>query len=299
MKLHKLERFIVYPFLVGLLVLFAFYDLPIMQNLYDPTNVFGRLGENVSEIPLHLLGVYASFLLFKTRNKEVKWKNILFGIIYIVLAVFYAGYGGALIRDYTKAATYGFPGWLPWVLAVVVGLGYFGLGFFAAWKTPITKRENVMAWALFVVIIYAAMFVTMNVFKFIWHRPRWRYLVTLEGDPASMFVPVYHLGMTGGFSNNYASFPSGHTMNALALIVFSLFGYVDEKFESSAFLIRLFAYVWAVLCAISRIIMGAHFASDVTAGFLLGFLVYDLMSTFLFPALLNKFQKTQPLSEEK
>ena len=49
MKLHKLERFIVYPFLVGLLVLFAFYDLPIMQNLYDPTNIFGRLGENVSE----------------------------------------------------------------------------------------------------------------------------------------------------------------------------------------------------------------------------------------------------------
>ncbi|MCH3909235.1 MAG: hypothetical protein LKE31_02540 [Bacilli bacterium] len=57
MKLSKWERFFIYPILGILLIVFAFYDLDIMKSLYDPTNVVGRIGELIGEMPTQLLGV--------------------------------------------------------------------------------------------------------------------------------------------------------------------------------------------------------------------------------------------------
>jgi hypothetical protein len=61
MKISKWERFILYPLAAVLLTIFAFYDLPIMQTLFDTHNVFGRMGELGGEIPLQLLGVVVAF----------------------------------------------------------------------------------------------------------------------------------------------------------------------------------------------------------------------------------------------
>lgn len=290
MKITKIERFIIYPILVGLLILFAFFDLNITHALYNPTSIYGRIGENLAEMPFQLLCVFACCLLFKYRNKSSKLMNILWGALFLFLALFFSGYSGGRLISYSK--NYGWSKALRWTLAVGISILHFVIGGVCAYFAKIENPRKAVAFSLFVLIMWVGSFFMMNIFKFFWHRPRWRYIVTLEGNPDQYFVPVYILGCNGNLSSNFASFPSGHTINAIGVISVSLLGYILPKFDKSSFLLRLFAYIWAILCAISRIIVGAHFATDVTAGFLLGFLLFDLMSTFFYPFFMKKVEET-------
>lgn len=289
MKITKIERFIIYPVLVGLVVLFAFFDLDITHALYNPDNIFGKIGECIAEAPFNILAAYACLMLFKTRDKEIKGRNIGFGILYMVLAIFFAGYNGGRIISYTP--NYGMSTWLRWLLAVVAALFSFGLAYLLAWKTKIEDRKKIVAVCLFIVLLWVATLLTMNFFKFIWHRPRWRYIVTLDGDPDQYFQPIYVIGCNGTLSSNYASFPSGHTLNAIGVISICLLCYCIPSFKNVGLPLRLFAYLWAILCALSRVIRGAHFSTDVTSGFLLGFLMFDLFSAFLFPFFARKVEE--------
>jgi len=69
------------------------------------------------------------------------------------------------------------------------------------------------------------------------------------------------------------SFPSGHTMHALAFAI--MFSY---------YLPQVVALVWGFAClvAISRVILGLHYPTDVGAGALLGASM-ALLSLFIFP----------------
>lgn len=289
MKITKYERFIIYPLLLGLLVLFAFYDLNITHALYNSNVIIGRIGELLAELPFSLVAVYASILLFRVRNKDTKAKNIGFGILFMFFAIGFSIYSGGRVISYSP--NYGWSTALRWVLAVIFALFNFLLPGFLAMKTPIKDSGKVFAFALFVVIMWFAILLLMNVLKFFWHRPRWRYIVTLEGDPDSYFVPVYILGCNGSLHTNYASFPSGHTMNAIGVISVSLIGSIIPSLEKKGLYIRIGCYIWTILSALTRIIVGAHFASDVTGGFLFGFLLFDLMSTFFYPFLEKKLAK--------
>ncbi len=70
------------------------------------------------------------------------------------------------------------------------------------------------------------------------------------------------------------SFPSGHTMHAVAFAIMF-----------SAYLPGLSSLVWgfAIFVAMSRVILGLHYPTDIAAGALLGACVANL-SLFVFPS---------------
>ena len=73
--------------------------------------------------------------------------------------------------------------------------------------------------------------------------------------------------------NGHKSFPSGHTMAATLCIVFSWF--VSNNKRKSFFIGGI---VYGVVIAISRVIVGAHFFSDVTFSFFLTALIIFIMN---------------------
>ena len=73
--------------------------------------------------------------------------------------------------------------------------------------------------------------------------------------------------------NGHKSFPSGHAMAATLCIVFSWF--VSNNKHKIFFIGGI---VYGVVIAISRVIMGAHFLSDVTFSFFLTVLIIFIMN---------------------
>jgi len=277
-SINKIERIVLIVLAAALFVVFAFYDLSITQTIYDPSNVFGRTFEFLGEQPLQFFGVVAGALLFRLRDKSTRARSALFGILYVIFAVFFAGYAGGQFFEY--AAELG-AGKMYWLFFLILS-AYLAIGFLIGYRIPVRDRNKTFAYAISVVIFYVAIFFVMTLLKTIWHRPRWRYLVTITDDPASLFKSVWQLNPTWPFEGDYASFPSGHTMNAVGtLVMVPLF--VDILEIKKGFILRVVSYVWAIMVAVSRIFVGAHFASDVTMGFLLGFLIYDLMFTVIYP----------------
>jgi membrane-associated phospholipid phosphatase len=286
MKITKWERLILYPLIVALMVVFIFFDLPIMQSLYDTRNVFGRMGELGGEIPLQLLGVICGFWLFRFRDTSSKSRSLWWGVLFIVIAIFFAGYGGGQVYSYLKVQKYSTYDFHPGIwFALPIAALYLGVGALIAFKTKISHPEEAIVFAWFMIILYFATLLSMNVLKFFWARPRWRFLVSEYGvdEAAQHFQAWYLWGFRWKFSDSYASFPSGHTMNALCWIVLAGASSFLDPLKGKEWIIRLFVYVWAALVAFSRTIMGAHFPSDTTAGFVVELLLFDLLGSFFFP----------------
>jgi membrane-associated phospholipid phosphatase len=134
-----------------------------------------------------------------------------------------------------------------------------------------------------IAIRYAKVVVTVALFgyviciqgvKYFWGRVRFREL-----DAAfSLFTPWYlPQGITGS-----DSFPSGHA--AMGFILLPLIIFLMNKKEWLKISVLILIIIWAVSLALSRVAIGAHFASDVLFG------AFFIIMTFI---LFNKNSKKQ------
>ena len=292
----KIERLVIYPLLGVLIILFSFYDLAIEKVLFDPSNLFGQIGQSIGEAPFQLLGVMAGVFLFRFRPRDTKAKSISFGILFALVAIFFAGYGGGQIYTYMKQIIG--PSVQIWV-AVPVALVYLLIGGLPGFLLKVNNPAKAFRIALFVVIYYAAIYVVMSSLKWIWFRPRWRFLVSSNNGDVALaeqgFIPWYiPRGIFHSYEDTQYSFPSGHTMNALGIISLSLFCSCFDILKGKELLIRICSYGWALLVAVSRIVIGAHFASDVTFGFLFSLVLFDVLSSLVLPRLLKKTEVPSP-----
>ena len=282
-----LERAVVYLILIGCFVGLSFVDLDITLKVYDPNDAFARLFEYIGEQPFQFMTVVASALLFRLRPKDALWKNILFGFVFAVLTVFFAGYAGGQMYSYANGFGHGK---LPY-LFLGVTLLYVLFGVLIAYLIKIKDAKRMFAYALSVALLYALVWLVMTGVKVIWQRPRWRYLVTTD-DPIGGFHSVWSPSPNWPFRSIYASFPSGHTMNAVGAMV--LIPLLKEELSlKSTFPLRIAVYLWSLLTALARVIIGAHFASDVSMGFILGLALYDLTFSLLFPTFEKAFRRTE------
>ena len=101
-----------------------------------------------------------------------------------------------------------------------------------------------------------------------------------ESDRIKLLRPIekgdiYDLNLQG------YSFPSGHSTNAAAL-----FGVLAMSFRKK--ILTVLAVVIPLLVAFSRMVVGAHFPTDVIAGLALGYLIMFVM-TFVYDRIKNRY----------
>jgi len=85
--------------------------------------------------------------------------------------------------------------------------------------------------------------------------------IVIRERPFTTYPYIEKLSEGGG-----SSFPSGHTMEAFAMAMSLSLLYSKKK-------IVILVYLWAILVAYSRIVLGVHYPSDVLAGILIGTLI--------------------------
>ncbi len=249
---------------VVLLAIFTFTDLSISNALYNPDSTFGWFFESFGELVLSFIGLFSACVLFRTQTEKVIPMRVLYG----VLGLFNALMAASLNKMYLHLST---------VVMVLIMIAYLAIFYFLAGFVKESETGLVRKIAKIGILLSLLPILIVTILKMVWGRPRYRSMV----DPSSEFTPWY---LIQGFTtdNEFMSFPSGHSANSAVVIWITLLPLWLKKLQPHRHLITAGAFLWIVCVMISRIIMGAHFASDVLMGSMITLsLFYYLRHVFL------------------
>ena len=260
--------------IVLLLVLGSLLDYPLSVFLYaEEGTLFGRLFSALGELPAFQLFIIAGVTWFRRRGRSsrcLEWVSVL-GSVALVGA-------GALLSYLALREDLPALGLADGLLLTAVLLA-FGM-ISGLILTRSASRADCFRLIFTVLLAGALSMLVVNVVKYPWSRPRMRIL---DADPQTVFVPWWQpQGFVGSLSSDeYKSFPSGHTAMAACSLLLTLTPALHPRLEGTGRYWLLGSAVWTTVVALARMTMGAHFLSDVAASWLFVLLMY-LLSVRLF-----------------
>ncbi|MBQ7739690.1 MAG: phosphatase PAP2 family protein [Eubacterium sp.] len=236
----------------------SFFDLKLDIMLNNPDQGFSLWFQGMGEMPCRLVPPLAGVVIYKFCDKPVLK---CFGIFSNIAGSAHLGYHIAnyfFIEDNHKT-----------VFGLLLGLcfGAF-LQYFAQFieiKEEYRKPLVILAFAgLSVMFVQIG---AIEIIKALWGRVRFR---DLKGEVNyESFTAWYH---PNGINGN-KSFPSGHTASAAMSYLLMLMPNVSEKWEKRKVLCFILPLIFTSVVAFTRLVMGAHYLSDVTMGGTIGFTV--------------------------
>lgn len=255
-------------------------DYDVSRQLVNEGSPFGMFLNHFGEIPAYLGVVISAFILYGARQRGSRTRTVVQHLlvlpVLVILTFFvvwlpfqylyeYTEYAGATVPEVIQQGV----SWLVWIetaLLVVIGL--------ALTNAPARERFERLArpaWLFIAVVVLSV--IVVNLVKIGWARPRMRSIDNLEG-----FRYWYEIaGPTN--DNELKSFPSGHTAVSFGVIAYALFAPYTSRLRAGY--IVAFGAVWGSLVALSRVVIGAHFLSDVLAGAYVTVLLFSLAATIL------------------
>lgn len=258
--------------LLALMIVGSLADFSLAQGIYLPDNPFGVFFAAYGEAPA-LLALVAAGTLAVAANPPVpqilRWILVAGGAGLIVV--------GTIALAIRPEENWESPTALRIVIAVVLSAaaiwGTRRVATGAAWQAMC-----VLAAALFVVV--AVELVAVQGVKLLWERPRMRMLSETGAPFAPWWSPGYEekeaLLASGVPSSEFKSFPSGHSAHATVAVMLTGFALLKEDLRART--LFWVGGIWALLVALSRLTMGAHFLTDVSAAMLITLVIAVLVS---------------------
>ena len=248
----------------------AKYDWQVTDALYNPKSFFGVWFEAASWIPIYaFVPVWGATLMLRRKNTMTQFS---FGAVLLIASCCAFNY---LICDHLVAR--GFMSKINPYMCGIVG-GIVSAAIFLVLRgvsRPVLRRIQAMCSFGFMYMFsyLGVIFVLKKIFG------RDRYEDIIAGGEylfAEWFKPVF-------FSDG-SRFPSGHTGAAMGILILLLLPFLFENCKKLKAPLFVVCYGFAILTAISRLIMGRHFISDTAAAI--------LIMTVVFIILAPKFEKT-------
>ena len=256
--LKKYKPYIIAFFAMSLCSLAAasFIDLDLDIRLNNPNSAFAIWFEATGEMPCRLLTTVAGVLLFYLCDKL--WQKAL-GLLINLGGSVYLGYHIAhyLFRERYNLA-----------FGIVFGIGFAAV---ALWVGKYISVPEQLKKTLIILSVagVAVMFVQLGIIeivKIFWGRIRFRDLIKMQSYEA--FTQWYH----PNGANGHRSFPSGHTAGAAMSYLMMFFPYISKKWAYKRYLCFSLPLIYTSIVAYTRLVMGAHYLSDVTVGGMIGFI---------------------------
>ena len=158
--------------------------------------------------------------------------------------------------------------WLGYLIVLFPELGGVVLGYF------LFKDCNKKIWIVFVIIIgllLVALLFAIPTLKDIMHRPRYRLIAATGAEFHNWWEPCRNykdlIIQYNTVSDNFKSYPSGHTAEASIMLVITTFlPLANVKFKKYQWPLFIASVALIVVVAFARILAAAHFLSDVSTG---------------------------------
>jgi membrane-associated phospholipid phosphatase len=267
MRQFKFNIFILALVWIILAVIFGIYDLDISKQLVNQNSGWAKFLEDYGMVPGILVIIGGIFIYYSSiKQKASIWSYIQKVIFFLVSSglIFYLFdiLLGQKVSDHL--ITYS-------IISFAIIIAIFTV-------LHLRKQvQNITSIIFAKVVVGTALFgyvLCVQVVKYLWGRVRFREL-----DAAfSQFTPWY---LPQGFTG-FDSFPSGHA--AMGFILLPLIILLTNKKEWIKITVMLLILIWSIVLASSRVVIGAHYASDVLFG------SFFIIMTFV---ILHKNLKTQ------
>ncbi len=253
---------------LAIAVLFGIYDLIISNAIANVESGFGLTMELSGMLVAPYLFIAAGFIIAVYYQK---CPQVAFRRTKIWLGIFFA-FGGICFCGYIYNQFSSIASFFAFLLTGIV------CGIFIAIlrKRTVGQLYELLKIAVVTIIYLISVLVFINLIKIFWGRVRFREMT----DPAQFtrwFIPQ---GITGD-----RSFPSGHTANAATLYVVTMLAPLLKKYWQKV-LCYLVPILWIVVMALSRVMVGAHYASDVLFGGVISILLFYICKKLV----LKKFE---------
>ena len=239
-------------------------DLWISINLFNPNALWAIIIEKYGEIPGLIVALIGIHIYIVTLKASSNIKTILFSgfllttaslvTIYIFWALSYATSGDWFFFNANK--NYFF------LTAIILNIAF---SFLFRKKHKFSKKSILFSRISFKMFFYGNL-IFVQLLKIFWGRIRFRDLAGNYSNFTTWYIPN---GITGS-----QSFPSGHV--AMAFMLLSLFVFIADKSFYKRIFYKGTIIVWGLVVATARIVIGAHFASDVL------FAACIMITTYLF-----------------
>ena len=246
---------------VTLAVLFFFYDLEISKLLVQdkPYFIFTLLAA-IGEFPIYigpvLFGLVYGFII---ENKCLKISSFLVGLIGVYVASIRLSQG--IYENFFNSEL----GLLKYSLLAVASLFIYVLLYMVFNKMSLEKIGKLKDLALLSFVVSISSFAMITIIKHIWGRPRY-YQIKDDLTQFSNYLTIHGFN-NSRMGNGYLSFPSGHTNSASCIMILPfIFNRITNK-KWVNIVSTIISYSYIALVGVSRICLGAHFASDVLFGF--------------------------------
>lgn len=309
---------------VGIFILFAvisaLFDLQINKALYSPNNFFGQYFANFGELPTYLAAPVAGTILFYQNYGKTKSLKIMFKSIFA--AIVFAGFMVAIIWLWGRFANESIQ--YSYLYQIAFSLILTSITLFSCYYVPEEKMKKLLWFAIFLVIVMAISNILVQVMKILWERQRFRTMTPgNELAPAGVqvicpdyagFTPWYRLNLISppeirteiykeiflhADEDAFKSFPSGHTVAASASFGLIIVPEIFEKLKKVRWIFWVIPIVYTTLVGISRIVIAAHYLSDILFGGFVGFGTAVLARWILISKIpsLGGIKKTKILAE--
>ena len=247
-------------------------DLWISINLYNPNSVWAIILEKYGEIPGLLVVFIGIHIYIVTLKASSNVKTILFtGLllttgslitIYILWALALGLSNDTLF--FTTNKNYFF------LTAIIINI-VLSLIFRKKYKFSI---KSVLFSRISFKMFFYGYILFVQPLKIFWGRIRFRDLTANFSDFSPWYLPQ-------GINGNQ-SFPSGHA--SMGFMILALFVFFADKAFYKRIILKGIVISWALAVCASRVIIGAHFTSDVLFG------AFAIIVSYLF--LMNNANKT-------
>ena len=285
MEKNKLKEQVIFH--VGIQIVFAvmfvlgtFYDESIAKAVYSPGDLIAVMVTTFGIYPFFASGVLFTGALTERTvhsglNKPLK---VLFCALCGGLAL-YSGFSGSKALMSVDCLGEVFPFLnrnMPVILCVCV-IAVYPL-FFAGYKLAGKSDDKLLAKKIIgLIAVMLAALIVMETLKSLFSRPRYR--IAVKGYGGIGFVPWYtpfsgaaeFVASFGLEKTDFRSFPSGHSLLSISCvyILYSL-AWLFPQLKDKQNLMCICGFIFAVIVMFTRMLLGAHYLSDVSAGAAIG-----------------------------
>lgn len=255
LKKYRTEIIVFYVFAAAAMVVASFFDLKIDIALNDPSNPFAVWLYRTGEFPSRLICPIAGAVIFRCTDKKAV------AAVGAALCLGGSAYMGYYIGKHFFVEEYRMAFSLLWG----IGFGVAALYAVRFVTVPDEFKRPLFTAAVIGVGVMTAQLLTVDIMKNLWGRVRFRDL--LSSGSCDGFTAWFVING----KNGNKSFPSGHTAGAGMSYLLMLLPFIDNKREKYRAVYFWCPFIYTSAVALTRLVMGAHYLSDVAVGGVIAF----------------------------